>query len=42
MSVFLALAALFASLDWIAVASNRRRLEAFAKPGTMVALFAWY
>jgi len=42
MPVFLGLAALFASLDWIAVASNRRRLEAFAKPGTIIALLGWY
>ena len=42
MMFFLFLAAVFAALDWIAVATRRRRLESFAKPATMLGLILWF
>jgi uncharacterized membrane protein YhhN len=42
MIFFLFLAAMFAILDWIAVATNRRRLEYVAKPGTLLGLILWF
>jgi len=42
MVFFLFIAAMFAVLDWIAVATNRRRLEYVAKPATMLGLVLWF
>ena len=42
MMFFLFFAAVFAALDWIAVATNRRRLEYVAKPATMLGLILWF
>lgn len=42
MMFFLFFAAVFAVLDWIAVATNRRRLEYVAKPATMLGLILWF
>lgn len=42
MMFFLFFAAVFAVLDWIAVATNRRRLEYIAKPTTMLGLILWF
>ena len=38
----LVLTALSALIDWIAVARDRRMIEYFAKPATLVLLIAWY
>jgi uncharacterized membrane protein YhhN len=40
-TVLLALVLLTASLEWLAVFKNWRKLEYFAKPGVMLGLFAW-
>ncbi len=42
MILFLSFAAVFAILDWIAVATNQRRLEYVAKPATMLGLVLWF
>lgn len=42
MMFFLFFAAVFAVLDWIAVATNRRRLEYVTKPATMLGLILWF
>jgi uncharacterized membrane protein YhhN len=42
MFLFLIFAAVFAILDWIAVATNRRGLEYLAKPAAMLGLILWY
>jgi uncharacterized membrane protein YhhN len=42
MVFFLFFAATFAVLDWIAVATNHRRLEYVAKPATMLGLVLWF
>ncbi|MCJ7569168.1 MAG: lysoplasmalogenase [Anaerolineales bacterium] len=42
MTFFLSFAAVFAVLDWFAVATNQRRLEYVAKPATMLGLILWF
>jgi alkenylglycerophosphocholine/alkenylglycerophosphoethanolamine hydrolase len=42
MMLFLFIAAVFAVLNWIAVATARRRLEFVAKPATMLGLILWF
>ena len=42
MMFFLFFAATFAVLNWIAVATHRRRLEYVAKPATMLGLILWF
>jgi len=42
MMFFFFFAAMFAVLDWIAVATNQRRLEFVAKPATMLGLILWF
>lgn len=39
--IFLFLAALSAIVEWIAIYKNWRKVEYFAKPGTLVFLLAW-
>jgi len=39
---FLGLAFLLAAADWTAVARRRHRLRTITKPGTMLALMAWF
>lgn len=41
MDLWLSLAFIFASLEWLAVWRGWRRLEYFAKPAVMVCLFLW-
>lgn len=41
MYLWLSLAFIFASLEWLAVWGGWRRLEYFAKPAVMVCLFLW-
>jgi uncharacterized membrane protein YhhN len=42
MTVFIYLAALAAAIDWVAVASSRRKLEGFFKTLTLILLLIWF